>query len=72
MFWKDAPTFLPILLEGLRLTVVVTIGSLALSTVLGRLGRLDAAAPAPWTRATLAAIARQPGVVDVRRSVLAA
>ena len=43
----------------------------ALSTVLGRLGRLDAAAPAPWTRATLAAIARQPGVVstDLARTV---
>jgi polar amino acid transport system permease protein len=35
MFWKDASTFLPILMEGLRLTVVVTIGSLLLSTVLG-------------------------------------
>jgi polar amino acid transport system permease protein len=35
MFWKDASEFLPILLEGLRLTIVVTIGSLALSTVLG-------------------------------------
>ena len=35
MFWKDAATFLPILLEGLRLTIVVTIGSLALSTLLG-------------------------------------
>jgi polar amino acid transport system permease protein len=35
MFWKDASAFMPILLEGLRLTIVVTIGSLALSTVLG-------------------------------------
>jgi len=35
MFWKDASAFMPILLEGLRLTVVVTIGSLLLSTVLG-------------------------------------
>ncbi|MEO6897176.1 MAG: amino acid ABC transporter permease [Caldimonas sp.] len=35
MFWKDASTFLPILLEGLRLTVLVTLGSLLLSTVLG-------------------------------------
>ena len=35
MFWKDAAVFMPILLEGLRLTVVVTIGSLLLSTVLG-------------------------------------
>lgn len=35
MFWKDVGTFLPILLEGLRLTIVVTIGSLLLSTLLG-------------------------------------
>ncbi|MDQ2780819.1 MAG: amino acid ABC transporter permease [Pseudomonadota bacterium] len=35
MFWKDASTFLPILLEGLRLTVLVTLGSLLLSTALG-------------------------------------
>lgn len=35
MFWTDAALFLPILLEGLRLTVIVTIGSLLLSTVLG-------------------------------------
>ncbi len=35
MFWTDAALFLPILLEGLRLTVIVTIGSMLLSTVLG-------------------------------------
>ncbi|MDQ6679425.1 MAG: amino acid ABC transporter permease, partial [Pseudomonadota bacterium] len=35
MFWKDASAFMPILLEGLRLTVVVTLGSLLLSTLLG-------------------------------------
>lgn len=35
MFWKDAATFLPILLEGLKLTIVVTLGSLVLSTILG-------------------------------------
>ena len=35
MFWKDASAFMPILLEGLRLTIVVRSGSLALSTVLG-------------------------------------
>lgn len=35
MFWKDAAEFMPILLEGLRLTVVVTVGSLLLSTLLG-------------------------------------
>ena len=35
MFWKDAAEFLPILLQGLKLTIIVTIGSLLLSTVLG-------------------------------------
>ncbi|MEO5734551.1 MAG: ABC transporter permease subunit, partial [Rubrivivax sp.] len=35
MFWKDASAFFPILLEGLRLTILVTLGSLLLSTVLG-------------------------------------
>lgn len=35
MFWKDAGVFLPILLQGLWLTIVITVGSLLLSTVLG-------------------------------------
>ncbi len=35
MFWKDASAFMPILLEGLRLTILVTLGSLLLSTLLG-------------------------------------
>jgi len=34
-FLRDAGEFMPILLQGVRLTVVVTIGSLLLSTVLG-------------------------------------
>jgi polar amino acid transport system permease protein len=34
-FWKDAPEYLPILLQGVKLTVIVALGSLALSTVLG-------------------------------------
>jgi len=34
-FLNDAAEFLPILLQGVWLTIVVTIGSLALSTVLG-------------------------------------
>ena len=32
---KDAAEFMPILLEGAKLTILVTLGSLALSTVLG-------------------------------------
>lgn len=35
MFLKDAAEFMPILLEGLKLTLVVTAGSLVLSTALG-------------------------------------
>src|ERR1700709_2801846 len=35
-FLNDAAEFLPILLQGVWLTIVVTIGSLLLSTVLGR------------------------------------
>jgi len=34
-FLRDAAEFLPILLEGVRLTILVTIGSLVLSTLLG-------------------------------------
>src|ERR1700712_3144891 len=39
-FLRDAAEFLPILLQGVWLTVVVTIGSLLLSTVLGLLWAL--------------------------------
>ncbi|MGT2504015.1 amino acid ABC transporter permease [Bradyrhizobium guangxiense] len=34
-FWHDAAEFFPILMSGVALTIVVTIGSLLLSTVLG-------------------------------------
>lgn len=34
-FWRDAVEFLPILLNGVALTIIVTLGSLLLSTVLG-------------------------------------
>ena len=34
-FWRDTVEFFPILLNGVALTIVVTIGSLLLSTVLG-------------------------------------
>jgi polar amino acid transport system permease protein len=34
-FWRDTIEFFPILLNGVALTIVVTIGSLLLSTVLG-------------------------------------
>ena len=34
-FWHDAVEFMPILLNGVALTIIVTIGSLVLSTILG-------------------------------------
>ena len=34
-FWHDAAEFFPILMNGVALTIIVTIGSLLLSTVLG-------------------------------------
>lgn len=34
-FWRDAVEFLPILMHGVALTIIVTIGSLLLSTFLG-------------------------------------
>ena len=34
-FLRDAQQFMPILLQGLRFTIIVTIGSLVLSTLLG-------------------------------------
>jgi polar amino acid transport system permease protein len=36
-FLRDATEFLPILLQGVWLTILVTIGSLLLSTILGLL-----------------------------------
>ena len=39
-FLKNSIEFLPILLQGLRLTLIVTAGSLVLSTVLGLLWAL--------------------------------
>jgi polar amino acid transport system permease protein len=39
-FWRDTVEFLPILLSGVVLTILVTLGSLALSTVLGLLWAL--------------------------------
>jgi len=34
-FFRDAGEFLPILMSGVKLTIMVTLGSLAISTVLG-------------------------------------
>ena len=39
-FLRDATEFFPILLQGVRLTIIVTVGSLLLSTALGLLWAL--------------------------------
>ena len=39
-FLKQSTEFLPILMQGLRLTIIVTVGSLVLSTVLGMMWAL--------------------------------
>lgn len=62
-FLKDAAEFLPILLQGLRLTVIVTIGSLALSTVLGMVWALMRVSGVWW----LALIAK--AVVNTLRGI---
>ncbi len=45
---RDAGTFLPILLQGLKFTVLVTLGSLALSTVLGLVWALMRVSGIAW------------------------
>ena len=61
MFWKDASAFMPILLEGLRLTVVVTLGSLLLSTLLGlvwALMRVSGLRPLAWLAKSIVNVIR--------------
>src|SRR5918998_3061866 len=62
-FLKQSAEFLPILMQGLRLTVIVTVGSLALSTVLGVLWALMRVSGVPL----LAGIAKT--VVNVIRGI---
>ena len=45
---RDAGTFLPILLQGLKFTILVTLGSLALSTVLGLVWALMRVSGIAW------------------------
>ena len=60
-FLRDASEFLPILLLGVKLTIIVTIGSLALSTLLGMvwaLMRVSGVAPFVWTSKTVVNVIR--------------
>lgn len=61
MFFKEAVEFLPILLEGLRLTVIVTLGCLILSTLLGLLWalmRVSGIAPLAWVSTAVVNVIR--------------
>src|SRR3712207_9578292 len=62
-FLKDSAEFLPILLQGLRLTIIVTVGSLVLSTILGMVWALMRVSGIPL----LAGIAKT--VVNVIRGI---
>jgi polar amino acid transport system permease protein len=62
-FLKDSAEFLPILLQGLRLTIIVTVGSLVLSTILGMMWALMRVSGIPL----LAGIAKT--VVNVIRGI---
>src|ERR1700747_368557 len=55
-FWRDTIEFLPILLNGVVLTIIVTLGSLLLSTLLGliwALMRVSGIAPLSWASAAI-------------------
>src|SRR5829696_55732 len=54
-FLKQSAEFLPILMQGLRPTVIVTVGSLALSTALGLVWALMRVSGVPLLAGTAAA-----------------
>ncbi len=62
-FLRDAQEFLPILAQGLKLTIIVTLGSLALATVLGLAWALMRVSGVAWIAATA------KGVVNVIRGI---
>src|SRR4051794_3025354 len=56
-FWRDAAEFLPILLQGVGLTILVTVGSLVLATLLGLMWALMRVSPIGFlNRTSLVAI----------------
>ena len=55
-FLKQSAEFLPILMQGLRLTVIVTVGSLALSTALGLVWALMRVSGVPLLAGTAKAV----------------
>ena len=62
-FWRDTVEFLPILLNGVALTIIVTLGSLLLSTLLGlvwALMRVSGIAPLSWA---------SPAIINLIRGI---
>jgi len=62
-FLRDAVEFLPILLQGVTLTIIVTVGSLLLSTVLGLVWALMRVSGIGWIAGLSA------GIVNVIRGI---
>jgi polar amino acid transport system permease protein len=68
-FLSQVPTYLPILMQGVYLTILVTLGAFALATVLGlawAFMRVSGIAPLAWTARTIIVIVRGiPGIVTL-------
>ena len=68
-FLEQAPTFLPILMQGVYLTLLVTLGAFVLATVLGLVWafmRVSGIAPLAWTARTIIVVVRGiPGIVTL-------
>jgi len=68
-FLSQVPTYLPILMQGVYLTILVTLGAFVLATVLGLVWafmRVSGIAPLAWTARTIIVIVRGiPGIVTL-------
>jgi polar amino acid transport system permease protein len=68
-FLSQVPTYLPILMQGVYLTLLVTLGAFVLATVLGLIWafmRVSGIAPLAWTARTIIVVVRGiPGIVTL-------
>jgi len=68
-FLSQVPTYLPILMQGVYLTLLVTLGAFVLATALGLVWsfmRVSGIAPLAWTARTIIVIVRGiPGIVTL-------
>ena len=67
-FFSNAAEFFPILLQGAKLTVLVTLGSLALSTVLGLVWavmRVSGIKPLVWIATTVVNVVRSIPIIVI-------